>query len=359
MDPGIFDPDLFYVHLTMVFVFGSICGSFFGLCIARIPAEQSIVAPGSYCFACGKSIVWKDNIPLISYWMLRGRCRWCGTAFSSRHFWIELLSALLFALVFYTRCHPDHGGYTLTVVASLAFTGLLLVAAFTDIDHWIIPDGISIGGAVAGIALAFIPFSKDAQNIVYMAGPFGPAGIFYIDAAAWWVAPANAAFGAAFGYGIIWLLGRLGSLLFRKEAMGGGDLKLMACIGAFLGYLNTIHVLFVGSFLGAIIGIALILWGRWKTTRNRVEETEADRSQAEDLATRAIQAIFPDDESGEDAAPRPEQAALRNLLEKPPARPVSRHHLPFGPYLAAAAFLIMLYHEHLTEFINSYLNVFR
>jgi len=342
----IFDPGLFPLHLVLAFVFGSLWGSFFGLCIARIPAGQSIVMPNSYCFACGQTIHWHDNIPLLSYWLLRGRCRRCGTVFGIRHFVIELLSGLLFAWVFWER------GYTPTILVSWIFTGLLVIATFTDLDHWIIPDRISLGGVVIGLVLALIPFPHTSAHIVWAAGPFP----FYEDF--YWTPLANAAIGAAFGYGIMWLIGRIGSWIFRKEAMGGGDMKLLACIGAFLGFVNCIYVLFLSSVLGVLFGIAILIFDKVRQRRQLAAMEEEEVGDADELATRALYALYPEIESQKPEFLIQEKNTLLSVLTRRPAVRAMRHHLPFGPYLAAAAFLVMLYHREIENLLGIYVNFF-
>jgi len=353
-----FTPDLFWLHAAMVFAFGALWGSFFGLCIARIPAGQSIVVPGSYCFSCGKEIVWYDNIPLYSYVALGARCRWCGTVFSSRHFWIELLSGVLFVWAFHAQ------GYTLNLIPTWIFIGLLVISTFTDLDHWIIPDRVSLGGAAIGIVVAFIPWpaasqmaiefrpSAEFDNIVFHAGPFNAWS------EAWWTAPANAIFGAAFGYSLMWAIGKIGTLLFRKEAMGGGDMKLLACFGAFMGYINCLYTLVLACLLGSVIGISLIVYGRWQTRRmqdaGKGEDLDAQDSEA--LAIKAMASLYPDYDA-EDPARRPERKALLHLLTQPSAGKVFRHHLPFGPYLAAGAFLVLLYHHVFKRCVDAYLSL--
>jgi leader peptidase (prepilin peptidase)/N-methyltransferase len=340
----ILDPALFPIHLFFAFVFGSLWGSFFGLCIARIPAGQSIVSPGSYCFACGKTILWHDNIPLISYWLLRGRCRACGTVFSSRHFWIELLSAVLFAWAFRAL------GYTWMVLPAWALTGLLIVATFTDVDHWIIPDRVSLGGAALGIAIAALPFPRDAHNVWFQAGPFVEE--------VWWTSPANALVGAAVGYVALWLIAKIGSAVFRKEAMGGGDVKLFACIGAFVGAVNLVYVLFLSSFLGVIVGVMLILVNRWRSARLSDEPEQSAGRNPERLADAALAHLEADDEPTEAKERAEQRKVLLNLLTQPTPKRTFQHHMMFGPYLAAGGYLTMLYYPKIEGIVYAYLNFF-
>ncbi len=350
--PEILDPQLYPLHVAFWFVFGSLWGSFFGLCVARIPAGQSIVLPNSYCFSCGQSLRWYDNLPLLSYWILRGRCRDCGTTFSIRHFMIELISGLLFAWVFIAFVPKDHlaSGYVPTLPVAWVFTGLLLIATFTDLDHWIIPDSISLGGTVLGLILSAIPFPHSTSNIIYQAGPF-PWGHDF-----WWSPLANACVGAAFGYGIMWLIGRLGTLIFRKEAMGGGDIKLFACIGAFLGFMNCVYVLFIASVLGVIFGVSMIIAARLHRRREQDQVDAAGEPSAEDLTHAALEALYPEQDVDQSPALQPQRNLLLNILTQRPPAPTLRHHLPFGPHLAMAAFLVMLYHEHIQKLVTLYLD---
>lgn len=343
----IFDPALFPLHLAFTFVFGALWGSFFGLCIDRIPAGQSIVKPDSYCFACGKTIRWFDNIPLLSYWLLKGRCRHCGTVFGLRHFFLELLSGFLFAWAFWQR------GYTPTILVSWIFTGLMVIATFTDIDHWIIPDRISIGGVVIGLVLALVPFSHGLDNIVWSAGPFP------IHEDDWWTPVANAAIGAAFGYGIMWLIGRIGSWIFRKEAMGGGDMKLLAAIGAFLGFTNCIYVLFLSSVLGVIFGVGMLLADKVRGSRRPSAMHATAIPAPDELATRALSALYPEIETEKPGFLVSERSTLLSILTRQKPAPPMRHHLPFGPYLAAAGYLVMIYHEQIEGLVTVYFNLFQ
>ena len=145
-----FDPYYRTLHLSMTFIWGACLGSFFNVCIYRIPLGLSLSFPGSHCYRCGHPVRWFDNIPLLSYWILRGRCRHCGATFSIRYFVVELLTALLFSLCFYKI------GYSLAFLPALILVSLLIIATFTDLDHWIIPDRISLGGLAAGLLLAAI-----------------------------------------------------------------------------------------------------------------------------------------------------------------------------------------------------------
>lgn len=326
-----FDPDLFVIHAPMLFIWGALFGSFFNVCIYRIPSGQAIGTPSSHCYACGTKIKWYDNVPLFGYLILRGRCRTCRTPFSIRYAMVELLNACLFLAVFLRY------GYTWATLAFLVFTGLLLVATFTDIDHWIIPDRISYGGALIGIGLAlgmaFLTPRETHAWIVAHAGPISP------DPWHWWGPVVNSIVGALSGAGLLWVIGLIGSLIFRMPAMGLGDSKLLLCIGAFCGWQVAILCIFLASFFGAAHGLVLILIKKFgnKPPLPPAKDTEE------------IDALL-DDES-EAAAARGwtysdgEKQVLKDILSGKSHVPARRHHLPFGPHLALAAWILMLFEE--------------
>jgi len=225
--------------LTEIFVFvlGLLVGSFLNVCIHRMPLEQSIVRPGSHCPSCKKPILWYDNIPLLSYLILKGRCRSCKEKISLRYFIVELLTAALFVIVLkYFGLENPLQYFSYIVLASL-----LVVATFVDIQHRIIPDEISLGGIVIGFILSTINGFK-LQNIV------------------------GSLLGIIIGGGIIYLTGFLFDLVYFKllkkppiqgetSSMGGGDVKLLAMIGAFLGWQKAVLTFFLAPFFGAVIGI--------------------------------------------------------------------------------------------------------
>ena len=229
-----------------VFFFGSIVGSFLNVCIYRLPLEKSVVKPRSYCPHCNKTIPWYDNIPFISYLILWGKCRSCKQRISLRYFLVELLSAGVF-LFFYLRFGAgfNFAFYTL-------FACLLIVATFVDIAHRIIPDEVSLGGAVVGLFLS----SLRGLNV-------SPLNFNYSFLQ-------SSLLGIIAGAGIIYLTGKIFDLIYFKllkkgpvdgetESMGGGDVKLLAMIGAFLGAKAAILTFFLAPFFGAIIGILNLL----------------------------------------------------------------------------------------------------
>ena len=214
----------------VIFIFGLLVGSFLNVCIYRMPKNESIVFPASHCTACGKGISWYDNIPVISYLVLMGKCRFCKAKIRWRYPLVEILTAALLSVLF--------GQFGITpkfFVYSIMACGLI-VATFIDFEIQEIPDEISLGGLVIGLVLAFA-----------FPSILGAATRFY--------AFLSSLCGAIAGGGSIFLLGVAGKIIFKKEAMGGGDVKLMAMIGSIIGLKLVILTFFLAPFFGAIPGI--------------------------------------------------------------------------------------------------------
>jgi leader peptidase (prepilin peptidase) / N-methyltransferase len=231
----------------LVFCFGACWGSFLNVCIYRIPLDQSVVTPRSHCPQCGQMIAWYDNIPLLSFCLLRARCRRCAQPISPRYVLVELLVAALFVLV-WLKLGPAGAvrplglapvaEFRLVLIYWLAVFGLVL-GTFVDFEHMIIPDRVSLGGIVAGLVLS-------------------AAAPALHGAATWLGGLGSAAIGAVVGSGLLWVVALLGKLAFRKDAMGMGDVKLLGAIGAFLGWGAVLFTLMVSSFAGSIVGLVLV-----------------------------------------------------------------------------------------------------
>jgi len=223
---------------NFIFIIGACVGSFLNVCIVRMPHEKSVVRPLSHCVSCKKSIPWYDNIPLFSYWILGGKCRFCGAKFSSRYFFVELLTAAVFLLFYY------YFGLTKVLIPYLFMVSCFIVAIFVDFNHRIIPDEISVGGMCAG--LIFSLFIPQLHNITV-----DPNHIMQSHLLSLW----SSLLGVIIGGGAIYAMGILGDFIFKKESMGGGDVKLLAMVGAFLGWKMAILTFFIAPFFGAIFGI--------------------------------------------------------------------------------------------------------
>lgn len=218
----------------IIFLFGLVFGSFANVCIFRLPKGKSIVKPSSYCPSCGKSILWYDNIPLISYIILKGKCRFCKTPISPRYFIVEFITGLLFFLIY------KKFGISPPFFIFLIFALSLIIIGFIDIDTYLIPDVIVL--PLIPLGLIFSTIFPQIHNMErFKSFLYSFTGILV-------------------GGGILLLLGIVGKIMFKKEAMGGGDVKLLAMIGSFLGWKNVLLSLFFASLVGTLISLILILF---------------------------------------------------------------------------------------------------
>jgi leader peptidase (prepilin peptidase)/N-methyltransferase len=219
--------------VVMAGIFGLLVGSFLNVCIVRWGAEpkQSVVKPRSRCPACGHAIAWYENIPVLSWLALRGKCRGCGARISAMYPLVELAVGAIWAWCAWRF------GLALEALQMAAFATILLGIALTDARNYIIPDEFSLGGLVIGLAIA---------------------------AAMGWPELQAALLGATLGFGLLWITGALGSWILKQEAMGGGDIKMMAMVGAFVGWQGVLLTIFLGALLGSLIFVPLQLMGRKK-----------------------------------------------------------------------------------------------
>lgn len=219
---------------TVWAVFGLCMGSFVNVLIYRLPREMSVVRPRSRCPHCSKPIAFYDNLPLLSWILLKGRCRGCRAPISARYPAVELLLGLL-ALGLRLRW-PEHMLWTLPALLGCS---ALVAVAFIDWDTFLIPDELSLGLLAAGL----------------LAAPLNPL----LGGQVWWSRILHSLGGGAVGFALCWGLAVFGEKVFKKEAMGGGDVKLLAAIGAWAGALGAFNALIVASFLGSAWGLSLIL----------------------------------------------------------------------------------------------------
>jgi leader peptidase (prepilin peptidase) / N-methyltransferase len=240
------------------FAWGASIGSFLNVCIHRIPRELSVVRPRSFCPQCSHPIAWYHNVPIVSYLLLRGKCRYCGDRIVPRYVVVEALVGVLFLLVwlkFGFTMGPRPLGlaavtdWRLDPAYWLAVSGLVL-GTFVDFEHLIIPDRVTLGGIVAGVVLSgLVPQMHGEHEWV--------RGLW------------QSALGAAAGWGLLWAVAVLGTLIFRKDAMGFGDVKLMGAIGAFLGWRAVLFTMMLSSLAGSLVGVGLVLTGR-KQMQSRI-----------------------------------------------------------------------------------------
>ncbi len=212
-------------------VFGLLVGSFLNVCIVRLPAEQSVVTPRSRCPKCGKPVEWRDNIPLLSWALLGGKCRGCRAPIGILYPIVELVVGLLWAGMAF------RDGLSLEALKGALFGTLLLGIALTDAREYIIPNEFTWGG----LAIALLLSATGGLDAVLVA-----------------------LLGAAVGFALLWLVGSVGKWVFKEEAMGGGDIKMMAMVGAFLGWQGVLLTIFLGALAGTAIFLPLALVGRKK-----------------------------------------------------------------------------------------------
>lgn len=205
-------------------IIGASVGSFLNVCIYRWPAEESVIRPPSRCPSCGHGLAWYDNIPILGWIWLRGRCRYCGNPVSIQYPIIELVTALMWAACVL------HFGFGVEAIRAAVFLSILLGIAMTDAREMVIPDQFSLGGMVIGLMFAAVPGGFPLQRAVI---------------------------GAVFGYALLWGIKLLAEKLLKKPALGVGDIHMMALVGAFTGLSGASLTLMLGAFLGVVVGVPL------------------------------------------------------------------------------------------------------
>ena len=213
-----------YGGVTGAILFGAIIGSFLNVCIHRLPLRESLLWPRSRCPRCAKTIAWYDNLPVLSYFWLRGRCRACRLRISWRYPLVEVLNAAGYGLIIWRF------GFSASALMYLLLWSSLIVISFIDLDHMIIPDRITLPGIALGLVAGTLLLPR------------------------WW----DSVVGLLVGGGILYFMAWISPYLFGKEGMGGGDIKLLAMIGAFLGWKPAILTIFFGGLLGAVVGVTLM-----------------------------------------------------------------------------------------------------
>lgn len=210
--------------VPILFVFGALLGSFANVIIYRLPRGESVVTPGSHCMGCGARVAWYNNVPILAWFWLRGRCASCGATFSFRYPLVEFIMAALFAAAGLAL------GAQWFLIESLLFIFAVVTASFIDLDHMILPDKFTLSGIVIGLVGALANPEREFLPALY---------------------------GVLMGGGFLWAVAYLYYALRGREGMGGGDIKLLAWIGAVLGWKAVPVVILVSSLLGAVIGVAL------------------------------------------------------------------------------------------------------
>jgi leader peptidase (prepilin peptidase)/N-methyltransferase len=239
------------LEILLAALAGLLIGSFLNVCIFRLPRDLSVVRPRSFCPACEKPIAWHDNIPILSFLLLRARCRHCGEGIPVRYPLVELATAVAFGV-----CVASFG-VSLNALKYCVFSAIMIALIATDIETQILPDEFTLGGTALGLIIAaFVPFPPGLMQILL------PRAVSHR-----WVSVSEAALGAAAASGLIWFVGWIFERLRHREGMGLGDVKMIAMIGAFLGLQATLLTLIVGSVLGSVVGLIYTAIKRkdWRT----------------------------------------------------------------------------------------------
>ena len=291
-----------------VFIFGACIGSFLNVCIFRMPKGESIVSPGSHA-ADGRPLQWWENIPILAWIYLRGKDRVTGEPYGIRYPMVELLTGVLFVVSW--NVHPP-----LVALVGMLFVALLVVGTFIDLDHMILPDSITIGGAAVGVLISFwLPeLHLEVGHSEYLSDGFASGVISIIS--------------ALVGAGFVFWIGEIGELVFRKPAMGLGDVKLVGCIGAFCGWEGAIFSLFGGAILGCIVLLPIMLF-------QRLSHREEKETTLEDViaATDGTRQVKPEKESTAASVGSDEDEELEVGFGL---------EVPFGPMLALGGLVYFL-----------------
>jgi leader peptidase (prepilin peptidase)/N-methyltransferase len=235
-------PNWFWAALF--FVYGAVVGSFLNVCIWRMPREESVMHPPSHCPGCNRRLAAVDLVPLLSQVLLRARCRYCGVKISWRYFWVEMLTALAFTAL-YLRYGLE--GRWVEAIAACLFTATLIVIFFIDLEHYIIPDIAVYIGVAVGVGKDLWLIHEGSRQL-WRTVPFTN-----------WIVPIpQSIIGLAVGSLGLLLIAKLASLAFRKEAMGMGDVFLLAAMGANLSIPCMLLAFFIAVFIGSGVGVVLM-----------------------------------------------------------------------------------------------------
>ncbi len=238
-----------FIAYIFFFIFGAAVGSFLNVVIHRVPNEESIVFPNSACPQCGKSIKPYDNIPILSWLILRGQCRNCRKPIAARYPAVELLTALLFVLVYWQI------GFSVFLPVALIFAATMVALIFIDAENMILPNVITYPLLVFALLVRLIyPLFLGVTFSDFKIFPL----VYLQEYPVWLISLAGAILGGLVGGGSLWLVGEIWKRLRGVDAMGLGDVKMMFGVGALLGWQLTLLSIFLGAFSGAIIGIFLV-----------------------------------------------------------------------------------------------------
>ena len=253
------DKELLLLVSGFAFAMGACIASFLNVVIWRVPRGESIVSPPSHCPKCGAAIRWYQNIPILSWLALRGKCANCKAPISPRYILVETLGGILFWLVFMRYASPGKtfgAANVVSVVVMWIWTALMIAGSFIDFDHKLLPDFTTVGGMLLGVAY---------HGVLSLMSFFSAADHSTIRLFDYSIVPSLA--GLVFGFGLLWLVRFVGSIAFRREAMGMGDVFLMGAIGAMCGPVAVIFTLVLSSIVGSVAGVSLIALSKTKFGR--------------------------------------------------------------------------------------------
>jgi leader peptidase (prepilin peptidase)/N-methyltransferase len=321
--------DFFWICMGFAFVFGTLIGSFLNVVIYRVPEGLSVVAPPSHCPKCGENVRWYDNIPIVSWFVLRGKCRSCKAPISPRYAIVEALTGVMAVGAWHSAARwmldsptlPNGGGWvTLIVVFALYFTflALLIVISFVDLDHLVIPHRFSLPGIGLGLLSPWI--------MRFLMGPHGPT-VFWPP-----VTPLMSLIGALVGFGAVVAIFYMYLAVRGVEGIGGGDATLMAMVGAWLGWPALLFVLFAASLQGIVVAGIAMLFGSGFIRDSRDIFVDEDDAEAQPARAAA-------DEEAAVAGQEPVEAVSDEAT--------GRAAVPFGPFIALAAAEHLLLGPHL------------
>ena len=230
----------------IAFVYGTVVGSFLNVCIWRLPRDESLMRPGSHCPSCDRLLRAWDLVPLFSFLVQRRKCRYCGEPISWRYFGVELLTGLYFVAIYYAF------GWGIDSLVYALFGASLIAIFFIDLEHWIIPDQLSVFGILLGLARDGIGLADGSRMAYQLPIPW----------TSWDLPLPQSVVGILVCGGVFYAIAALSGLVFKKEGMGGGDIKLAAAVGAILSLDVALLSFFAAVALGSVIGVGLIVAGR-------------------------------------------------------------------------------------------------
>ncbi len=299
------------------FVFGACWGSFFNVVIYRVPAKKSVIHPGSHCYACQSPIKWYDNLPILSWFILRGKARCCGARFSIRYALIEAMTGGLFLWAWLV-----YGPYLGMVVCVWLFLSLMICNAFIDLDTQYLHNAFTVWGMMIGVVLSAL-----YPELHGMAGSGDPEMLERIRSVA------LAITGAIVGAGVILWIGECAEAFLRKQAMGYGDVVLMGCIGAFVGWKGAVFAIFGGAILGSVTILPMMLFNTLTGAKLRPGKTGEVDDMEPVNPVQAKDAKADDSQEANDKEDRTEDENQNLGIGTA---------IPFGPWLSLAAIVYLL-----------------